>query len=74
MQVQVFSGRVRAGRIEVDEEVPLVDGTEVTVIMGSPETSFDTTPAEEAKLLEAIAEAERGDVIPAAEILDRLRR
>jgi hypothetical protein len=34
---------------------------------------FEVTPEEEAELLEAIREADRGDVIPAAELLERLR-
>ena len=41
-------------------------------VADSSETSFDTTPEEEAELLEAIAEAERDEVIPAAQVLDRL--
>ena len=56
-----------------DEDVPFLDGCEVTVITDSAETSFDATPGEEAKLLEAIAEAERAEVIPAAQILGRCR-
>jgi hypothetical protein len=35
---------------------------------------FEVTPKEEAELLEAIRGADRGDVITAAELLERLRR
>jgi hypothetical protein len=35
---------------------------------------FEVTPEEEAELLEAIREADRGDVITAEELLERLRR
>jgi hypothetical protein len=36
--------------------------------------AFEVTPEEEAELLEAIREADRGDVITAEELLERLRR
>jgi hypothetical protein len=35
---------------------------------------FEVTPEEEAELLEAIREADRGDVITAEELLERLSR
>jgi hypothetical protein len=35
---------------------------------------FELTAQQEAELAESIAEAERGDVITAAELLERLRR
>jgi hypothetical protein len=37
-------------------------------------TGFELTAQQEAELAESIAEADRGDVITAAEILERLRR
>jgi hypothetical protein len=36
-------------------------------------TTFSVSAEEERELLEAIAEAERGETIPAAELLARLR-
>ena len=35
---------------------------------------FELSPDEEARLLAAIAEAERGDVVSAAQVLERLRQ
>lgn len=35
--------------------------------------SWDLTPGQEAELEESIAEAERGEVVPAEEVLARLR-
>jgi hypothetical protein len=74
MTMQVFSGSVKEGTIALDEDVALSDGTQVTVIADSPETRFETTPEEEAALLEAIGEADQGRLISAAELLSRLRR
>ena len=74
MAVQIFSGRVEAGRIVTDEDIGLADGTEVTVLTDSPEAGFETTPEEEDELLEAIAQMERGEMISAADLLERLRR
>jgi hypothetical protein len=36
------------------------------------EETFETTAEDEARLVEAIAEAERGEVVRAANLLDRL--
>lgn len=49
-------------------------GAVVTVIADDGEVAFDVFPYEEAELLEAIAEVERGQTVTAAELLDRLRR
>ncbi len=35
--------------------------------------TFDVTDEEERELLETIAEVERGETVPAAELLERLR-
>ncbi len=42
-------------------------------MLKNPETRFEVIPEEEAALLEAIAEADRGALISAAEVLFRLR-
>jgi hypothetical protein len=50
----------------------LAEGTRVTVIAGEAGATFELSPADEAELAEAIAEADRGDVISAAELLRRI--
>jgi hypothetical protein len=72
MAMQVFSARVQNGAIVPDEGIELVEGARVTVIAGEASAAFELNPADEAELAEAIAEADRGDVISAAELLRRL--
>ena len=72
--MQVFSAEVRDGVIVLEDGVTLPEGTTVTVMAGGAERPFELTAAEEVELSEAIAEAERGDVITAAELLRRLSR
>jgi hypothetical protein len=74
MPVQVFSARVRGGAIVPEEGVTLPEGAQVTVIADDDTHAFDVSPEEESELLEAIAEAERGETVRAAELLERLRR
>jgi hypothetical protein len=72
--VQIFSARVRGGTIVPEEGVTLPEGAHVTVIADEDAQAFDASPEEECELLEAIAEAERGETVRAADLLERLRR
>jgi hypothetical protein len=72
--MQVFSARVRGGAIIPEDGVSLPEGTQVTVIAGEAEATVELSAAQEAELSESIAEADRGDVITAAELLRRLSR
>jgi hypothetical protein len=72
MSMQVFTARVRGGAIVPDEGVELAEDSLVTVIAGEADAPFKLTPAQEAELAESIAEADRGEVISAAELLRRL--
>jgi len=74
MSMQVFTARVQGGAIIPEEGVQLAEGSRVTVIAGESDAPFELTTAEEAELAESIAEADRGDVISAAELLGRLSR
>ena len=74
MSVQVFSARVRGGAIDPEEGVTLPEGATVTVIADDDKQVFDASPQEESELLEAMAEAERGESVRAADLLERLRR
>jgi hypothetical protein len=68
--MRITKGTVIDGRIVVEDEV-LDEGSSVTVLV-SDESTFTLTDQEEAALLETIAEANRGDLLDAADILRRL--
>jgi len=74
MSMQVFTARVKGGAIVPDEGVELPEGSRVTVIADEQEASFELPPEQEAELAESIAEADRGDVISAADLFRRLAR
>jgi len=66
------SGLVVDGKIVVDGD-PLPEGTRVTVLTREADETFTLDAAAEAELLASIAEADRGDLVPAAEVQNRLR-
>jgi hypothetical protein len=74
MSMQVFTAWVKGGAIVPDEGVELPEGSRVTVIADEKDAPVELTPAQEAELAESIAEADRGDVLSAAELLRRLSR
>jgi len=70
----MFSARARGGVIVPEDGVTLPEGTIVTVIADFEAGAFETAPEEERELLDAVAGVERGEVITAAGLLERLRR
>lgn len=68
----ITSGRVVAGKIVIDGD-PLPEGTSVTVLAPEGDESFLLDAAAEAELLESIAEGDRGDTVPAEDVLRALR-
>ncbi len=73
MSMQVFTARVK-GTIVPDPGVELPEGSRVTVIAGEIAPPAELTAEQEAELAESVAEADRGDVISADELLRRLAR
>ncbi len=73
MSVRIFPGRVHNGKIVPDGGVPLEEGTTVTVIADSAEESFSLSKEQEAELLDAIESVDRGEVISAGDLLNRLK-
>jgi hypothetical protein len=69
--VVIASGKVVAGRVVVDAELP--EGAAVTVLAREGDETFEVGPDTERMLLEAIAQCERGDTIPLPRLLDELR-
>jgi hypothetical protein len=70
--MRVIPGRVEGGKIIPEGDVPLAEGTTVTVIVDSPDESFSLPREQEQQLLDAIDEVDRGEIIRAADLLSRL--
>lgn len=71
--MKIATGKVVDGKV-VLYDVTLEEGTSVTVIARDDEGGFTLTPDEEAELLLAIAEADRGETVSAEEVLSKLAR
>ncbi|MFO1195201.1 MAG: hypothetical protein U1F00_24030 [Rhodoferax sp.] len=71
--MQVAIGKVVGGKV-ILEGASLPEGTVVTVLARHMDETFEVPAVLEADLSASIAEAERGETIPAAEILARLHR
>ncbi len=69
----ITTGTVHGGTIKVDAK-SLPEGTIVTVLASEGDETFELLPQEEAKLLAAIAEAERGETASASYVLEQIRR
>ena len=69
----ITTGIVHGGTIKVDAK-SLPEGTIVTVLASEGDETFELLPQEEAKLLAAIAEAERGETASASHVLEQIRR
>lgn len=71
--MQIATGKVVAGKVVVDG-LTLSEGEIVTVLTHESEDAVHLSPEEEAELMDAIAESDRGETIPAEELLARLHR
>ena len=71
-----LKGRVQAGRLVIDEPVDLPDGSEVQLNVVDPGDDLDDAERERlhAALLDAQAQTDRGEGIPADDVVERLRR
>ena len=65
-------GRVRGGRIETDTALP--EGAEVVILTRGDEEPFELDGTQLDELERRIADADRGEVEPAEDLLRRLRR
>ncbi|MCL2779869.1 MAG: hypothetical protein FWD73_17900 [Polyangiaceae bacterium] len=68
--MRIVHGRVTAGHVELDEVLP--DGIEVAVVVGASNEPFDLDEDQIRELEESLAEADRGEVVPAAPVIARL--
>ena len=71
--MKVATGRVVGGKIVLEGE-PLAEGSVVTVVAREENETFEVSPEEERALLEAIAQADRGQVLSWEELREQLRR
>ncbi len=69
----VATGRVVEGKVVLEGE-PLAEGAVVTVVAREGGDTFDVSTEEERALLEAIAQADRGQVVSWEELREQLRR
>lgn len=68
--MRITKGKVINGHIEIEDEA-LEEGSSVTVLVVD-ESTFTLTDQEEAVLLDSIAEANRGELLDAKDVLRRL--
>jgi len=69
----ITSGIVHGGTIQIDAK-SLPAGAKVTVLAPEGDETFELSSEDEAKLLAAIAEAERGETTNAADLLKQIRQ
>jgi hypothetical protein len=71
--MQLATGTVVDGKIVVEGD-PLPEGTVVTILAREADETFEVPPELETELAESLAEADRGETISAAELIERLRQ
>ena len=71
--MKIATGKVIGGKVVI-EGITLEEGSSVTVLANDDEGGVTLTPEEEAELLLAIAQADRGETVPADEVLAKLAR
>jgi hypothetical protein len=71
--MKVATGRVVGGKVVLEGE-PLPEGSVVTVVAREDDETFEVSPEEERALLEAIAQADRGQVVSWEQLREQLRR
>jgi hypothetical protein len=69
--MRIASGKVVNGRVELDAELP--EGTSVTVLALEGDEAFEVDAETEQMLLQAIAQCEKGQTTPMADLLSELR-
>ena len=71
--MKIATGKVVGGKV-VLEGATFEEGSSVTVLARDEEGDIILTPEEEAELLLAIAEADRGEMVSTEEVLAKLVR
>ena len=71
--MRVSTGRVVGGKVILEGE-PLAEGSVVTVVAREDDEAFEVSDEEEGALLEAIAQADRGQVVSWEQLREQLHR
>jgi beta-lactam-binding protein with PASTA domain len=69
--MRIAPGKVVNGRVELDAELP--EGTLVTVLSLEGDETFEADAKTERMLLQAIAQCEKGQTTPMADLVSELR-
>jgi hypothetical protein len=69
--MRIASGKIVNGRVELDAELP--EGTSVTVLALEGDEAFEADAETEQMLLQAIAQCERAQTTPMADLVSELR-
>ena len=69
----ITTAKVNNGVIQIDSK-DLPDGTTVMLLAREGDETFELNAAQESELLAAIAEAERGELVSASELVGQIRR
>ena len=69
----ITTGKVNNGVIQIDSK-DLPDGTTVTLLVHEGDETFELDASQESELLAAIAEADRGELLSATEVLKQIRQ
>ena len=69
----ITTGTVQDGTIKIDVK-SLPEGATVTVLAPEGDETFELGPSDEATLLAAIAEADRGETTNASHVLEKIRQ
>lgn len=68
----ITTGKITNGVIQMDSK-DLPEGATVTILAHEGDETFELNPEQEARLLAAIAEADRGELINASDLLKTIR-
>ena len=69
--MRIAPGKIVNGRVELDAELP--EGTSVTVLALEGDETFEVDAETEQMLLQAIAQCDKGQTTPMADLVSELR-
>lgn len=70
--MKILTGKVLHGRVEVPADL-VAEGSQVTMLVADDEDGFQLSPELESELVEAMAEADRGETVDGWELLRALK-
>jgi hypothetical protein len=70
--MKILTGTVVDGRVEIPADVA-AEGSQVTMLVADDEEGFELSPELESELVEAMAEADRGETVDGWELLRELK-